>query len=485
MTERICPQQGPDRARLGHMKQLFYPQGIAVAGASRDPSKIGSLWAQSLISAGCKAAVYAINPAGGEIDGRPIYSSLRHTPGPVDLVISCIPREQVMSLLDDCAAKGVIAVYFYTAGFRETGKDEWAGFEHAVVERAKKGGFRIIGPNCFGVYCPEHGIPYGPFQLITAHGSAGLVCQSSGNMGKILEYGLENWVGFSKGVSIGNAADLEAGDFLEYLAADSKTRTIAMYLEGTRNPRGLFDALKMAASRKPVIVWKGGSSSAGARAASSHTGALGAEAGVWSGAVKQAGALEVGNLEELCDTLLLMDKVGPLPGGAGLGAVCGVTDGGGGEAVLISDLCAADGIDVPGLAPGAERELDDLVGRVGSVLCNPVDLSQKQRSAAVLDRVLCLLAEQGDIDMVMVYLNAGVILERFPADVIQSITQVLAGFRRRNGKPLVVVMPPGRAKCREGVHEALSMQGVPVLPGMQRAARALRNLMVYTLRRSA
>ncbi|MBM4462606.1 MAG: hypothetical protein FJ012_04595 [Chloroflexi bacterium] len=465
--------------KLKELELIFYPRSIAVVGASRDEEAIGSQWLKGLISCGFEGGLYPVNPKGGEVFGLKIYRNLGSIPGPVDLVITCIPRAAVLDLLRDCADKGIKAAYFFTAGFSESGDARWALVEEEMARRARQGGFRIIGPNCFGVYSPEHGIPYGPFAIRTAVGKVGFISQSSGHLGKVLEFGLMRGVGFSKAISIGNASDLGGAEVLEYLAVDAKTSIIGVYVEGPRDSRRLLEVMRAACQVKPVVVWKGGRSAAGARAAASHTGAMAAADAVWSAALKQAGAVEVGGLDELMDTILVFEKLGVLPR-SNLGVICGVTDGGGGEAVLISDACAAVGIDVPALREGTKQELASLLGEVGTVLCNPVDLSQRHRDAGVLRQVMQLLAAEPHIDLVVVYQNGGVILDSFSSEVTDALTGTMVDFSQKCSKPVAVVLPLGPAERRrlESEH-SLARAGVPVFPSIERLAKAISNVNRY------
>ena len=468
------------REKLEELEPIFYPRSIAVVGASTDEQGIGSRWLRGLVSSGFKGELYPVNPRGGEVVGLKIYPNLRSVPGPVDLVIVCIPRASVLDLLDDCAAKGIKAVYFFTAGFAETGEPEWVGVEEEMVRRARRGGFRIIGPNCFGVYSPEHGIPYGPFSVRTEVGSVGFVSQSSGHMGKMLEFGLTRGIGFSKAISLGNGCDLGSADFLEYLAVDAKTGIIGVYVEGPRDSRRLFEIIRIASEKKPIVVWKGGRSEAGARATASHTGALAASAAVWSGALKQAGAIEVEGMDELADTVLLFEKVGRLPGG-NVGVICGTTDGGGGEAVLVSDAFAAVGINVPALTQKTGQELVSLLGQVGSVLCNPVDLSQRYGDPQALERAMELVAGESDIDLIVVYENAGAILDSFSEEIADALNGAIMNFSKRQSKPVLVVLPSGPAEMRRlEIERRLSWAGIPVFPSVERAAKAISNVHRYS-----
>ncbi len=455
---------------------MFYPGSIAVVGVSDDASRVPALWFASLLSSGFKGRVWAVNKKEGRFRGHRIWPGLKAVPGPVDLVISCVPRASALELLCECADKRVKCVQFYTAGFSESGDPEWTQVEKEMARIARKGGFRVLGPNCFGVYNPSYGIPYGPFSVLPRQGSVGLVAQSGGIMGKVLEYGVVEGLGFGKGVSIGNAADLGVADFVDYLAKDDEIATLGLYLEGPRDARRLLSVVRSASRTKPVVVWKGGSSRAGERAAFSHTGALAASAAVWSGALRQAGAVEVRSLEEMCDTLLLLDRFGARRR-CRVGAICGLTDGGGGEAVLISDVCTAAGLEVPLLRRKTAAALVDCVGQVGSVLTNPVDMSQRQAVAPVVRRALELVAEEPQVDIIMVYENSGVLLDVYPREITGAVNQAFVDFVRQGRKPLVLVLPAGPAETRRReIEQKYRQAGVPVFPSVERAARAIRNL---------
>ena len=469
-------QDGLPEQTVKQFERIFYPRSIAVAGASTDQRKMGFHWVAGLLAAGYKGVVYPVNPGGGEILGLKIYPRLTDIPGPVDLVICCIPRLRVLALLDDCAAKQIGAIYFFTAGFRETGDPEWIAVEEEMARRAREGGFRIIGPNCIGISCPEQRIPYGPSPMINKIGGAGFISQSGGHAGKMAAISLTRGIGFSKVASIGNCCDLGSADFLEYMAHDPKTDVVGMYLEGPRDSARLMEVMRVATRRKPVFVWKGGRTVAGARAASSHTGALAAPASVWSAALRQAGAVEVNGLDELADTLLLYQSVGRLAR-ANLGIICGLTDGGGGEAVLSADACAAQGIDVIPFTDKTRRELLGVLGQVGSVLVNPVDVSQRSGNLQAFERTIELVAAEPDIDLIAVYENVDLLIAFLSRPLADAMNDIVAKAGRKYGKPVIVISPPGALdKDRLEVEFKLSEAGTAVFPSMERAARAIANV---------
>lgn len=471
-----------DRRKLKELEPLFYPRSIAVAGVSTNELKMGSRWLKGLLSVNFKGKLYAVNPNGGQVFGLEIHPSLKSIPGPVDLVISCVPRTAVLDLLDDCAAKGIKAIQFFTAGFRETGDPQWIEVEEEMTRRARRGGFRIIGPNCIGVSCPEQGIPYGPSTILSKAGSIGYISQSGGHVGKMVEIGLTRGIRLSKAISMGNGCDLGSADFLEYLAVDPKTDIIGLYLEGPRDSRRLFEIIRAASRRKPVVAWKGGRTEAGARATASHTGALAASANVWSAALRQAGAIEVQGLEELADTLLLFQKLGQLKR-SNVGIICGLTDGGGGEAVLAADACATLGVAVPPLTEKTHRGLLSLLGQVGSVLCNPVDISQGYGNIETLRKTMDLLAGDSQVDIIVLYENVDILSRFVGKQMTDELNGTIINFSHSQRIPLVAVLPPGSLETERLEAEGRFVEaGLPVYPSIDRAARAIANVSRFRLR---
>ncbi|TEU16933.1 MAG: acyl-CoA synthetase, partial [Dehalococcoidia bacterium] len=294
--------------KLKEFKPIFYPKSVAIIGASVTAIKAGSVWVWSLKSAGFPGPIYPVGSKSGRIADLEIFPNLRLVPGEVDYVIVAIPRQSVLELLDDCVAKNVKAVQFFTAGFSEMDAQQGHKLEEQMLEKARQGNVRIIGPNCIGVYCPEHKIPF-LMGTLGESGSVGFVSQSGGIATKLVTTGIARHINYSKGVSFGNGIDLDASDFLQYLAADPKTKAIGAYLEGTRDGARLFNTMKEVAKVKPLVVWKGGRTEAGAQAAMSHTGSLASSAAIWSAMLKQAGAIEVHSLEELTDTLLIFQQL--------------------------------------------------------------------------------------------------------------------------------------------------------------------------------
>ena len=468
------------KEKLKEFEPVFYPKSIAVVGAASNEKKIGSQWVKALISAGFPGPVYPVASGGGTVWGLKVFPSLRLVPDEVDYVIVSVPRESVLELLDECVAKKVKVVHLFTAGFSETGKLRWHELEEQMVRKARGGGIRIIGPNCIGVYCPDHKIPYGPSSKISVSGSVGFVSQSGGIADKLMKSGIARHINYSKGVSFGNGIDLDASDFLQYLAADSKTTVIGAYLEGTRNGRRLFDTMKEVAKTKPLVVWKGGRTEVGVQAAMSHTGSLTSSATIWSVAIAQAGAVEVHSLEELSDSLLIFQQLGNWKG-SNVAIVGGLADGGGGISVLASDACIEAGLKLPPLSTMTREKLTDLLGEVGSILRNPVDVSQAvNRGSSNLFQAIELVVEDPVIELVLIQEDMDMLLSYFSKEEMNRINDFFIDLKNRQNKPLLVVLPPGSAELeRLDMEQKLLKASIPVFPTMERAAKAIVSINKY------
>ncbi len=467
---------------IREFEPVFYPESIAIVGVSQNVFKVGSLWLKAIIDAGFNGPVYPVHPLGGEFLGLKVYSSVKEIPGIVDYVIVSIPREAVPELLDDCADK-VKAVHFFTAGFSEIGDVSGYELEEELVRKAQSGGFRIIGPNCIGVYCPEGKVPYGPSGRIGKAGSVGFISQSGGIGEKLVELGAARGINYSKGISFGNGIDLDSVDFMEYMAVDPKVYIIGAYLEGTRNGRRLFTTMKKVARLKPLVVWKAGRTDVGAAAAMSHTGSLASPASIWSAALRQCGAVEVRSVEEMADTLLIFQQLGQWRGsgkGNGIAVVGGLADGGGGISVSSSDACAELGLHIPSLSMETRHKLTGILGQVGSILHNPVDVSQSGSNPDIIREALGIVLADPSIELVIIQEDAGILLKYFPMEWVQDINTVFVDFRASQEKPIVIVSPPGASDLqRLEIEQRLTQASIPVFPTMERAAKAVANISSY------
>ncbi len=231
----------------------------------------------------------------------------------MDHVIVSIPAKYTPALMEECLAKGVKVVHVFSSGYAETGEPDRIELQNQLVEIARQGNMRIIGPNCLGLYYPKGKIGLSPDFPMEA-GSIGYLCQSGGNVDFTVRSATARGLRFSKVVSYGNASDINECDLLDYFAWDPETKVIAAYIEGISDGRRFDAALKKAAAVKPVVVFKGGYTAGGLRAAASHTGSLAGADAVWSGILKQAGAIRVYSVEEMVDMLMALLRMTPPEG---------------------------------------------------------------------------------------------------------------------------------------------------------------------------
>ncbi len=487
------------------LEYIFHPRSVAVCGAFNHPFRwwLKEYYIDPLVQGGYEGSLYLVDPRGGEIDGLPIYVSLRDIPGPVDHAICCISGLKVPSLMEECGDIGVKVVQIFTAGFAETGEPEGIALQERLVEIARASGMRIIGPNCMGLYYPQGGLSFCA-DFPTEPGPVGLLCQSGGNTTYIVRLAVDRGLRFNKVVSYGNACDVNECDLLEYMAADPETRVIAAYIEGTRDGARFLRALTSAASAKPVVVFKGGYTEGGGRATASHTGALAGSDAAWDGLLKQAGAIRVYSVEEMVDMLMALLRMKP-PLGPN---VCGVGNGGG-SSVLATDECEKAGLQMIPIPAETRERLKAFIPLSGSMLRNPIDggflivihnngTFNGQPVLSWEEAVKAVKVKPGDrawgdfLDIIEGWQELDLVLFHYSVDINPiTITEwrigtavglMVAGAKAcRLPKAIVVQMLANEGSVR-GVQGALRLckeAGLPVFLSVRGAARAIRRLIDY------
>ncbi len=467
------------------MEAAFYPRTVAMVGIS-SAAKRGSPWSPggasfigSFEQLGYKGRIFPVNPKVTEILGYKCYPSVSAIPEHIDLVIMAVPRTEAPAVLEDCAKAGAKNIHMFTAGFEETGEKE--GFELAakVREIIARGGLRVIGPNCMGLYVPEAGI--GTFANLPARsGPVSFISQSGGHLNWYSHYGQDYGLWFSKCVSFGNAYALDSTDYLEYIGPDPRTGMICMYLEGIKDGRKLRRQVAEINRTKPVIIWKSGLTDQGARAVASHTASLAGQAAVWGGFFRQTGAVQVNSLEEMADMAMTFLYVKPLAGNRA--AVLGL---GGGTSVAAADECSREGLLVPPLTETTQVELGKFISSAGTSIRNPLDTGLVFRDITNLTRELELVAADPNIDM-MIAMPHMDMTRNAAADQVNKVLDYLIKCAREplHGKPLVIVFQsfaddPWETQLRARLNVELPQKGVPVYRSLERAARALARFAEY------
>ena len=269
---------------------LFVPQSVAVIGASSKPGKVGNFVVKNLISSGYTVRIYPINPKEETIEGIKNYHSILDVPENVDLVVVSIPAPSVPAAARECIQKGVKNMIVLTAGFKEVGH-EGAELERELVEIAREGNMNILGPNVIGSIDTKSPINASFGQIMPNKGDIAFISQSGAMLVAILDWSVSAGIGFSKTISIGNKADISEIDLIEYLGDDPDTNVILCYLESIADGDRFLNVVSEVPKKKPIVILKSGSSSAGAKAASSHTGALAGSDLAYDLAFEQTGAI--------------------------------------------------------------------------------------------------------------------------------------------------------------------------------------------------
>ncbi len=422
-----------EKAAAASMARLFEPRSVAVIGASRERGKIGAEILHNVLSAGFRGTIFPINPSASEIEGVPCYARLADVPGPVDVAIISVPAAAVPAAIDDCAAKGVKGVVVITAGFSETG-EEGRRREAALLEKIRDAGMRMVGPNCMGLvntnpavslnatFAPTYP-PEGRVALSSQSGALGLA---------LLDYAARLNLGISTFVSVGNKADVSSNDLVQYWAEDPRTDVILLYLESFGSPGVFARIARRVARRKPIVAVKAGRSRAGARAASSHTGALAESDAVVDALFRQAGVIRTGTLEELFDVAALLAHQ-PVPGGRRVAIVTNA----GGPGILAADACEAQGLELPALSPDTAAALRGFLPAAASV-ANPVDML----AAAPPDhyvRTLRLVLADPNVDSLLV-----IFIPPIATDADSVARAIVEGTREAGKKPVLAIFMSAR-----------------------------------------
>jgi acyl-CoA synthetase (NDP forming) len=479
-------------ASTADFERIFHPRRLAIVGVSAD----GGYGFGSGILAACRAMgfdgeIYPVNPRGGTIDGLPISRSVDEIPGGLDFAVIAVPAPAVPDALEACLRKGAAGAEVVTAGFSELGTAEGRALEERIRAIASDG-FRVLGPNCFGIYCPSSGVTLlpGP-DLSRESGPVAFLAQSGGMAIDFANAGA--WLGlrFSKVVSYGNGVDLREDELLRYLADDEETGVIAAYLEGVGDGGAFFDALKAAAARKPVVVLKGGTSEAGRRAAIGHTASMGGSRRIWSGVLRQAHAVEVGDLEELARACLAFAH---LPPRQFTSISC--VGGGGALAVAAGDAAEQHGIEIPALPETLRRRIEAVLPRPGSSAANPIDVANPFVPPDTLAAVLRLAAEDERIELQVLvsllyhYKSQALTLGVGVGEIapFEELAAATADVARETRKPIVVVLPNQKRGRRDidvvemlaDARRAFLEHGLPVFDGIGEALRAIACVNQYS-----
>jgi acetate---CoA ligase (ADP-forming) len=416
-------------AAVAAVKSFLEPRSVALVGASRRRGTIGGEILHNLLTSGFSGPVYPVNDKAEVVQSVSAFPSVRDIPGPVDLAVIAVPAEIVVNAARDCAAAGVRALLVVSSGFAETGA-EGAARQRELVEVCRDAGIRIVGPNCMGVLNTSPGVrlnaTFAPPSAV--EGRVGFMSQSGGVGIALIQAASRLGVGLSSFVSVGNKVDLSGNDFLQYWEQDPGTDLALLYLESFGNPRKFSRIARRIAAVKPVVAVKSGRTAAGARATSSHTGAMLSASDVTVDALfEQAGVIRTDTMNELFDVAALLSAQ-PVPRGE---RVAIVTNGGG-PGILCADACQDYGVEIVDLAPEVQTRLAEFLPASAAV-GNPIDMI----AAATADdyrRTLETLIEADACDAIIVIFVPALVTDS--ADVAKAVQAVAA---TRSGVPIATV----------------------------------------------
>jgi acetyl coenzyme A synthetase (ADP forming)-like protein len=427
-------------AAVNALKLFFNPRAVAVIGASRQRGTIGAEIFHNLLSYGFNGPVYPVNPTTEVVQSVPAYASVEAIAGPVDLAIIIVPAAAVVEVAAACGRKGVKALVVISAGFSETGK-EGQERQAELMRVCRAAGMRLIGPNCMGIANTDAAVrldaTFAPG--VPPPGRVGFSSQSGALGLAIIEYANSLGLGISTFVSVGNKADISGNDLLRYWEADDGTDVILLYLESFGNPKKFSQIARRVGRKKPIVVVKSGRSTAGARATSSHTGALIAASDVTVDALfRQAGVIRTDTLAELFDVASLLANQ-PLPRGHRVGIITNA----GGPAILCADACEARGLEVPVLGQDSQEQLRAFL-LPGASASNPVDMIASA-SSDNYQKAIGIVAADPNVDSLIVIFTPPLVTRA--EDVALAIVNAVKAIDK--SKPVMAVFLSARGTPEE------------------------------------
>ena len=469
------------------LHQLMNPKSIATVGAGNNPLKMGTIQALSIIKDGFPGKFYPIHPTEKEILGYKAYPSALDLPEAPDLVMFVLPAPQVVQILEDFGKIGTKRAVVITAGFRETGP-EGELLEEQLKATAARYGIRFLGPNCMGIINSALPLNVTVIPLVGPPGLLGMASQSGTYITQTLPYLQQKGIRFSKAVSVGNEGDIDIIDALEYLGSDEQTKAIALYIEGLKDGRRFLETARRITPHKPIIAQYVGGSAAGARAGSSHTGAMAGPDFLYDGLFKQAGIIRVHTVEELYNQGWVLATQPRLKGRR-----IAVLTNSGGPGTAMAHTCNEGGLEVPAFSAALQAEIQKHIPKHGST-ANPVDLTFHM-NAEVLSIILPeMIMKSGEVDGLVIHgmMSSGFLKAIYPhlaglfggmqgAEFIEQADRDLTEPVSLPGKYQMPVILSSFFGREDNYTAAYQDHDIPVLDGPEKAARGMLALHRYNL----
>jgi len=444
-------------------EHFFTAKSVAVIGASAEPGKVGYDIVHNLKEANFQGDVYPVNPKAEEILGFPVYKTVLDIPGAVDLAVIVIPARFVIDVMEQCGQKGIDSVVIITAGFKETGH-EGAALQDQLMDVARKHGIRVIGPNCLGIISTDIGLNASFAPTTPANGKLGLLSQSGALADAILDWSTKAGIGYNKFFTFGNQADVNTIDMVQAWKDDEHIHAIVAYVEAIKDGQLFMKVAEETARVKPIIIVKSGTTAAGAKAASSHTGSLAGSDAAYDAAFRQCGVIRARTVQEFFDYAIAF-AAQPLPKGK---RICIVTNAGG-PGIICTDACERFGLELAKLDPKTIEKLKEKMPAAGSV-GNPVDVLGDAK-AALYDYAIRTLNEDPNIDAIITIVTPQTSTE------VELTAEAVVNISNQSDKPILACFMGGTL-MEPGV-KMLMANDVPNYDFPESAASSLRAMADY------
>ncbi len=461
------------------------PKSIALFGASNNVTSMGTSLLDSVLDLGFEGEIYPIHPKENRVQNLKAYRSVLDLPNVPDLALIVLPTRIVSEAMDACGRKGIRHAIVISGGFKEVG-GEGINLEKELVAVANKYGMRFLGPNCIGVANPRHKLNTTFMAFQGAPGFIGMASQSGSFVTQMFSYLSDYALGFSTAFSVGNEANIDIVDCMEYLGACPDTRVIALYIEGIRRGRAFVETARSIVPKKPIVALYVGGSEAGSRAGLSHTGALAGPDRLYEGIFRQSGIIRARSVMEMFDICWML---GSVPRTKGRRVVIQTHSGGPGAEA--ADACGRAGLELPSLSPETIKRLSPFIPRTGSI-SNPVDFTFGKNLIDYFSEIPKALLDEKNADILLFYFfMPSRRLERMmkqvglpPDQITEKATELVDAYSEsimrlfeNHDKPFVGYT---FQNLKDPLVRILIERGIPIFPGPQRAARAIEAAYRYT-----
>jgi acetyltransferase len=467
------------------LHQILHPKSIAWAGASNNFEKMGTIQLLNLTKGGFNGRIYPIHPTEKTVLGVPAFKSALDLPEVPDLAVLVVPTSVVVPLMEDLGRHGVKRAIVTSAGFKEMG-EEGRRLEAELEAVARRYGIRFVGPNCIGVINERWRLNTTFFPLMEeAAGSVGIASQSGTYVTQTQVYLKRRGIRFSKAISVGNEANIDVVDCIDYLAGDEDSRVILLYLEIMRRGREFIEVARRVTQKKPIVALYVGGTEAGARAGMSHTGALAGDDRIYQGMLAQAGVVRAGSVEELYGWGIALASQPPLPGRR----VCLLSHSGG-PVTSMADACERAGLEVPVFSRRLQERLHQYLPSTASA-ANPVDLTFSIDPSVLAKEIPKMVLESDEADGLIIHGLMGSTFReilakqmkdfievplKFLEDMDQELLAELVTFPEMYGKPIMCSSFMDR---EDNCTRFLQDHGIPVFYGPEKAVQAMAALVRY------